>query len=228
MSPIVLLCACVLTACEGNGDKIDQPTNGEYVINGHKFVDLGLPSGLLWATRNIGAEVSYAVGDYYAWGETTTKDNYMWATYKWFDDKITKYNVEDGKLTLDAADDVATVKWGKKCRIPSLEEAEELVQECEWKWYSYYYDGAKGYLVTGPNGNSIFLPVTGEKRGTVVTNTADGTDGAYSLRSQGDSYDRNSCYLLYFQGGRISPQVDGSRTSDDRCYGYPVRPVATK
>ena len=88
------------------------------VINGHKFVDLGLPSGLLWAETNVGASTPYADGDYYAWGETQTKSDYSWDTYKW-GNSLTKYNSSDGKTTLEASDDVATVKWGKESRMPS-------------------------------------------------------------------------------------------------------------
>lgn len=57
--PLLLLCACVLTSCgsddDGDGDSISNPVENEYVINGHKFIDLGLPSGLLWADCNVGA-----------------------------------------------------------------------------------------------------------------------------------------------------------------------------
>lgn len=96
-----------------------QPTYT--IVNGHKFVDLGLPSGLLWARNNVGASTPYADGDYYAWGETQTKSSYSWDTYKWGSSPA-KYNSSDGKTTLEASDDVATVKWGKECRMPSRAE----------------------------------------------------------------------------------------------------------
>ena len=129
------------------------------VINGHKFVDLGLPSGLLWAETNVGAFAPYADGDYYAWGETETKSSYSWDTYKW-GSSTTKYNSSDGKTTLEASDDVATVKWGKECRMPSPAEFQELYNKCDWTWKSSY-NGASGYLVTGPSGQTIFLPASG-------------------------------------------------------------------
>mgnify|MGYP004623234651 CR=1 FL=1 len=111
-------------------------------VNNHKFVDLGLPSGLLWAKSNVGAWISYDDGDYYAWGETETKSDYSWTTYK-----CTRYDNSDNKTTLEDPDDVATVKWGKGCRMPSKSEFQELYENCKWTWKSY--GGAYGYLVTG-------------------------------------------------------------------------------
>lgn len=168
----MLLCVFALIACgdDDNDDNITEGKDGVYVINGHKFVDLGLPSGLLWATRNVGAEAIFEAGNYYSWGEIEPKNKYTLATYKWFDgDEFTKYTQEDGKCVLDAADDVATVKWGKKCRLPKFAEAIELVTKCKWKWQlSYYNESRSGYLVTGPNGNSIFLPAAGSITGSLI------------------------------------------------------------
>lgn len=168
----MLLCVFALIACgdDDNDDNITEGKDGVYVINGHKFVDLGLPSGLLWATRNVGAEVMFEAGNYYSWGEIEPKNKYTLATYKWFDgDEFTKYTQEDGKCVLDAADDVATVKWGKKCRLPKFAEAIELVTKCKWEWQlSYYNESRSGYLVTGPNGNSIFLPAAGSNTGSLI------------------------------------------------------------
>ncbi|MDD6782411.1 MAG: hypothetical protein PUD89_05750, partial [Bacteroidales bacterium] len=103
--------------------------------NGHEYVDLGLPSGLKWATCNVGATAPEAYGDYYAWGETTTKSTYEWSTYKWCDgsyDTQTKYctsssyGTVDNKTVLDLADDAARANWGGAWRMPTDEEWTEL------------------------------------------------------------------------------------------------------
>lgn len=140
----------------------EKPTvaSNYILINGQKFIDLGLPSGLLWAKTNVGATFSSDDGDYYAWGEIETKENYSWSTYRW-GELPSKYTYKDVENTLEAEDDVATIKWGKECRMPSRSEMEELRNACNWTWRTDYNNYAKGYLVTGPNGNSIFLPASG-------------------------------------------------------------------
>ena len=189
------------------------------VINGHKFVDLGLPSGLLWAETNVGASSSTDDGDYFAWGETKPKSTYSWSTYKWGDDKMTKYNSSDGKTTLDAADDAATVNWGAPCRMPDSSEFQELYDECNWSWKSNY-NGASGYLVTGPNGNTIFLPASGYRYNDDLS--GHGSLGNYWSRSL---YSRNtgSARRLNFDSGSVYPTYGSSRY-----YGCTVRPVAEK
>lgn len=140
--------------------KGEKPTPPAYtLINGHKFVDLGLPSGLLWAETNVGASSATDAGDYFAWGETEPKTNYSWDTYKW-GETPTKYNDTDGKTILDAEDDVATVKWGAPCRMPSFSEFEELYENCLMLCKTNN-NGASEFLFTGPNGNTIFLPASG-------------------------------------------------------------------
>lgn len=182
------------------------------VINGHKFIDFGLPSGLLWAETNVGASTPYADGDYYAWGETQTKSNYSWKTY------TTKYNSSDGKTTLEASDDVATVKWGKECRMPSRAEFQELRSECDWTWKSNY-NGASGYLVKGPNNQTIFLPASGfRKDGDLYCHGSDGYYWSSSLNASNTDYG-----YLGIDSGCINP---GSYSY--RCNGLSVRPVAEK
>lgn len=188
------------------------------VINGHKFVDLGLPSGLLWAETNVGASTPYADGDYYAWGETQTKSYYSWSTYKW-GSNLTKYNSSDGKTTLEASDDVATAKWGKECRMPSRAEFLELYNKCDWTWKSSY-NGASGYLVTGPSGQTIFLPASGDRYGGDLY--GHGSYGCYWSSSLGTS-DSDYAYYLYFNSGNINPSNGGYRY-----FGFCVRPVAEK
>lgn len=137
------------------------------VISGcdkHEYVDLGLPSGTKWATCNIGAEKPEDYGDYYAWGEISTKTEYSWYTYAWGTiDGITKYNETDGLTKLESADDAATACWGDKWRMPTKDEMCELEDNCTWEWTTQ--NNVQGYLVTGPNGNSIFLPAAGNRHG---------------------------------------------------------------
>ena len=198
----------------------EKPTNSTYTfINGHKFVDLGLPSGLLWAETNVGASSSVDDGDYFAWGETEPKSSYSLDTYKWYDEQMTKYNSSDGNTTLDAEDDAATVNWGAPCRMPSSSEFSELHNQCNWSWKSSY-NGTSGYLVTGPNGNTIFFPASGYS-GTVDIGEY-GTHGCYWLSSL-DLTDKYCAYNIYFRRDYVY-----SRYYDRRWYGYSVRPVVEK
>ena len=149
----------------------------------HDWVDLGLPSGTLWAVCNIGASTQYDYGTYFAWGETSIKDSYSWENYKYGkrisqeDDgvrlnkycSISKYGdngFSDKLTTLNPSDDAATVNWGKDWRTPTPTEFEELEKECKWEWCSYFEDTPRegdtiGYRVIGPNGKSIFFPAAG-------------------------------------------------------------------
>ena len=135
------------------------------IINAHEAIDLGLPSGIKWATCNVGANSPEEYGGYYAWGEIEEKSNYDWSTYKWCngsENSMTKYCTDsdnatvDNKTVLDPEDDVAHVKWGGSWRMPKSEEQRELLNYCDWEWTTL--NGVNGYKVIGPNGNSIFLP----------------------------------------------------------------------
>lgn len=223
----MLLCVFALIACGDDDNNITEGKDGVYVINGHKFVDLGLPSGLLWATRNVGAESIYEIGNYYSWGEIEPKNKYTLTTYKWFDgDEFTKYNREDGKRELDAADDVATVKWGKKCRLPKHAEAIELVTKCKWeRRLSYDNQSINGYLVTGPNGNSIFLPAAGCNTGSLIQWS--GESGYYLIKDIAQTDPYQSIEILHFRKDQINP-TEFSGTGVSRYNGISARPVATK
>ena len=137
------------------------------------FVDLGLPSGTLWATCNIGATSPEDYGDYFAWGETEPKNDYTWETYKWCngsDRTMTKYCTKssygtiDNKTELEPEDDAACAYWGPSWRMPSQEQINELMSHCSHE--STTLNGVNGMLVTGPNGNSIFLPAAGGIEGS--------------------------------------------------------------
>ncbi|MBO5847451.1 MAG: InlB B-repeat-containing protein, partial [Bacteroidales bacterium] len=140
--------------------------------NGHSYIDLGLPSGLKWASFNLGAKTPEGSGDYFAWGETEPKKEYSWESYKWssYSDgayKMTKYNTDshygtvvDNKESLEIEDDAAHVNWQGKWRMPTSVEYAELINYCTWTWASQ--NGISGFIVKSEvNDNSIFLPAAG-------------------------------------------------------------------
>ena len=189
-------------------------------------VDLGLPSGLKWATCNVGATKPEEYGGYYAWGETEEKENYEWSTYKWCKGSkytLTKYCISnsygtvDNKTVLDLEDDVAHVKWGGSWRMPTDAEYEELSDNC--RKYNTTQNGVKGCQFIGPNGNSIFLPVAGYRGGTDLNNS--GSYGYYRLSSLAEGEYDSSPY--YFS---ISISGYGLAPNDNRCRGLSVRPVS--
>ena len=134
------------------------------------YVDLGL--SVKWATCNVGASSPEEYGSYFAWGEVNPKTIYNWNTYKWATaiwneeysewscETSTKYNTVDNKKTLDYEDDAATVNMGKNWRMPTIEEQQELIENCTWTWIDdYCKTGIAGNIITSKiNGNSIFLP----------------------------------------------------------------------
>ena len=192
-------------------------------LNNYEYVDLGLPSGLKWAAHNVGATKPEEYGGYYAWGETEEKEDYSWGTYKWCNgsyDTLTKYctnsgyGTVDNKTVLDPEDDVAHVKWGGDWRMPTDAEQDELRNSCSWEWTAL--NGVNGYKVTGPNGNSIFLPAAGYRFSSDVDNR--GHDGNYwssSLYSYRSYY---ACYLYFYYN-----YYEWDNYS--RYYGHSVRPV---
>ena len=185
-----------------------------------EYVDLGLPSGTLWATRNIGANSSEESGDYFAWGETEPKEEYYMSNYKWYDydnELYTKYCTDSGygmidDKELEPRDDAAWANWGPSWRMPSLEQLRELKEKCSWEWLER--NGTSGYLVTGPNGNTIFLPAAGE----ASFPNAEG-EGYYWSRTLGPSSDPSKAYSLSFNSLWILPE------QARRSVGYPVRAV---
>lgn len=192
-------------------------------------VDLGLPSGLKWASFNLGATKPEEFGDYYAWGETMPKEDYSLSSYKWCKggyDKLTKYCTDapnspnggyngflDNKTVLDPEDDAAYVNLGGKWRMPTYEECNELRENCTWTWTTQ--NGVNGEIVTGPNGNSIFLPVAGCRY----------ESNSYNVGSRG--YFWSSSILSSHPGSAYYIFIYGSVTVEGygRCYGFSVRPV---
>ncbi len=180
------------------------------VVEEHEWVDLGLPSGTLWATCNVGASSPEELGSYFAWGETATKDFYDWSTYKWCNNnymKMTKYctvsnygndGFVDNKTELDLEDDAAYVNWGPSWRIPSYEQFEELCTSCTSLWTQH--NGVNGLMFTGPNGNNLFLPATGMLWGKGLGGV--GADGYYWSRTLYNY--PNDAFILIFKSNVLS------------------------
>lgn len=151
--------------------------------NGHAYVDLGLPSGTLWATCNVGATTPEGYGNYYAWGETTTKSTYNWSTYRYCNGSsttLTKYcssstygnnGFTDNLTTLQLSDDAARANWGGDWRMPTKAEWEELKNNTTVTWTTQ--NGVSGRKFTASNGNSLFLPAAGYRRGGSLFNAGD-------------------------------------------------------
>lgn len=196
-------------------------------MDGHDYIDLGLPSGTKWANYNLGAENTEDAGDYYAWGEIETKSAYTWENYVYGNvSALTKYcqhqeygleGYVDNKSQLDAEDDAAYINWGGKWRMPTLEEQKELVENCTWTWTSQ--KGVMGYLVTSNiNGNSIFLPASGYCDDVYLDEVdVKGHYWTSTLRSSG-GYSDCAYYLLL-----SSEKQDWN--SYDRHYGRTIRAV---
>ena len=190
-------------------------------------VDLGLPSGIKWASCNVGATSPERYGNLYAWGELTTKEDYSWSTYKYANGTnktLTKYcndstygnnGFKDNKTTLDLEDDAAHAIWGGSWRVPTDAEVAELLNNCTWIWTTQ--NNVNGYLVTSKtNSNSIFLPAAGYFYGTKLRNV--GIRGYYWSASLDGDYP-NYGWHLYCESGR------SSRSRNDRHVGYSIRPV---
>ena len=162
-------------------------------VGSYTYVDLGLPSGTLWATCNVGASKPTEYGDYFAWGETSPKKSYDWSTYKYMAEGksswkyITKYTTADGLtsgvwydtdgnfigdslLTLLPEDDAATANWGAGWRMPTKAEQDELRHGCDWEWTSNFNgSGVAGRIGTSLyNGNVVFLPAAGYRIDTCL------------------------------------------------------------
>lgn len=137
----VVVLAVVLGVALGKGASDETTGDGaSRAPEGVEAVDLGL--SVKWASCNVGASEPEEYGDYFAWGETVSKEEYSWATYKW------------------NADDAASVHWGGKWRMPTAQEWDELLNQCDWEWTDW--NGVSGYQVSSrKNAGKIFLPAAG-------------------------------------------------------------------
>lgn len=174
----------------------------------HEAVDLGL--SVKWATCNVGAKTPQDYGRLYAWGELATKSDYSESNYKYYSQYQYDYI---GTNICGTRYDVARLLWGGKWRMPTRSEVSELTSRCTWT--ADEVEGVAGYRVTGPNGNSIFLPSAGYKTGT--TRMEQGSGGYYWTGSL-DRQTPSAAYNLNFRGY-------DDEWSACRAYGFSVRPV---
>ena len=186
--------------------------------NGHIYVDLGLPSGLKWATCNVGASAPEEYGNYYTWGETEVKSAYTFINSLTYDLSISELQSQgyiDGSGNLTPSHDAATANWGGSWRMPTKAECQELVDNCIWEWTTH--NGVDGKKVTGPNGNNIFLPAAGDRLGSSLGSAGEGGDYCSSTPGESDS---NCAYSLIFNSGNQYVLWV------DRSLGLSVRPVS--
>lgn len=215
----------------GQGGAPSTPQEVEFAA-----VDLGL--SVKWANINLGAKTEVDSGDYYAWGETAVKTNYDWTTYLWCDgnwDKLKKYNSDpsygtvDGEKVLqrqektgETMDDVARGQKGGSWRIPTVEDWNELIEQCDWKPETRF--NVFGYVITSKasgNKNSIFLPGVGYMSGTRVPEEDESTGFYWSSVRHSAGMPFYAWHLSFTKMGTSSITMDATT----RCFGSPIRAV---
>ena len=182
-------------------------TLSDGMINGHQYVDLGLSSGLKWATCNVGADNPEEYGNYYAWGETETKAEYT-------QDNSVTFGQQLNDISGNAQYDAATANWGVSWRMPTRDEIRELIYNCSWTPETQ--NGVDGFKVTGSNGNYIFIPASGYRDGTASYIYGE----CYYWSSTPHQYSSDYSYILY---------SDYEYQSEDMNYRYrglTIRPVS--
>ena len=244
-STTLVLCMCVVfCACpsDKNYEDLDPPlTENEETltisgnIDGHDYVDLGL--SVKWATMNLDAHNPQDDGGYYAWGETSTKSSYTDKNYKFYD--ASKSGIYFKKLGNDISGtqyDAARVKWGGSWRMPSDKEWEEIWTKCTHEWV--VYRGVEGFISTGPNGNSIFIPATGffvDSELERVGPYSKSPWGSYwsSTYYNGSYYGSETlinfeAYAFRFANWEKDDKISFYPEGMSRYYGLSIRPVSSK
>lgn len=217
-----LATVCIIPLYGQNPKRVTSGT-----LNGHEWIDLDLPSGILWATCNIGAEVPENYGDFFAWAETESKDNYDWSNYRYCKgsgNSLTKYCCKseldnfgsiDSLTFLLPEDDAATINWGDGWRTPTKEDFEELCNSTTVTWTTK--NGVNGVLFTASNGNNLFLPAAGCRHENDLKDEKQGhywSSSLFTIASYG-------VYFLSFN----SDDCDVRRII--RCDGCSLRPVTS-
>lgn len=230
IAAIMLMTAVVLTACKPENDPNNNGNNnggGNGTYNGHDYVDLGLPSGTLWATCNVGANTPEEYGDYFAWGETQPKDYYFWSNYR-YSDEIEYYGLikycndpgygynlfTDTLIVLQPDDDAAFDNWGSDWCTPTPDQWMELINNTEERWDN----GVLCFVAS--NGNSIILPAAGFYRKDRVMDA--GRWVHYWSNSLRVEVPADALYFVY---GTYGSGWHYEISYSNRCFGSPVRPV---
>ena len=180
------------------------------------MINLGLPSGTLWACCNVGADSPEGYGGYYAWGETVTKDSYTAANYTYYNTTTKEYKFIGEDIGWSDLD-VAFVKWRDFWRMPTYTQMGELIDQCTSTWETK--NGVNGVRFTGPNGASIFMPAAGYKNSSKLTEA--GVNGHYWSSSY---YKTNTSYAggIRLKGSTVDTPV---RFATYRYLGMPIRPA---
>lgn len=216
----VTLSSCSKDDNEKEETDVKQPITPVNELAGNA-VDLGL--SVKWANMNVGASKPEDYGDYFAWGETKPKETYKWDTYALCNGSystLTKYctssfrGTVDNKTKLELDDDAAHSNWGGTWRMPTIDEWNELNTNCTWTWTTQ--NSVKGYLVNGPNGNSIFFPAAGYHG--PMGYTTGGILGNYWSSSLNSSI--TDCAHKF-----VFKDDEHRKDFDDRDFGYSIRPV---
>ena len=174
--------------------------------SGHEYADLGL--SVKWATRNVGADSPEESGDFFAWGEIAPKDDYT------EDNSLTYGNKEIQDISGNPEYDAARANWGGTWRLPTMEECEEFLDNCQFEWTQF--NGQNGFKVTGPSGNSIFLPAAGTTSSGILWH--DDEDATFWSST---TYSSISAYGPYIQQDKYNYISIQSRS-----YGLPLRAVS--
>ena len=228
MALVAMAAGLAFASCE---DDINNPGGGDTPGGGGgtetaEWVDLGLPSGLLWAECNLGAAKPEEYGDYYAWGETATKEVYDWSTYKHCNGdykQLTKYcnysgsgynGFTDNLTTLQPSDDAATAKLGNGARMPTAAEWRELIANTTTEWTTM--NGVNGRKLTASNGKSLFFPAAGRRSGSKLHYAGElGIYWSSSLYADGPDF----AWLFFFSSDSQGVFTEG------RLLGFSVRAV---
>lgn len=222
----------LLTSCDDDDDDegaivaptvSDSNASGTAGTNSDEYVDLGL--SVKWARYNVSASTPDGYGDYFTWGEVNAVSARALSPY-------TDKDATD--FAGDATYDAATAKWGDAWKTPTKDQLEELKSKCTWEWGTYDGTSVKGFLVTGTNGKSIFLPVAGYQ--TVTATTTEDEDGVktttysvstsyngttgYYQSSTPNTTDTDNAYFLHLYNSELQNVTDGERS-----IGRSIRPV---
>lgn len=209
------------TGCVNNEKKNESNESAKC-----EAVDLGLTSGTKWASCNVGADAPESYGDYFAWGETKSKEVYSDTTYAYYvvadsvaaDSSAKKIWKYIGADIAGTEYDAATVNMGAEWTMPNESQCKELVYECEWTWTEV--NGVKGYNVAGKNGNSIFLPASGLRGAADVVNN-DKIGGFWSSTlAENPETSGDFAMAVYFYSESHAVEKGG------RGYGRAIRAVA--
>lgn len=189
-------------------EKAPEPT-----ISAGAVVDLGL--SVYWCSCNVGAEAPEEYGDYFAWGETKPKSSYSESNYSYYDNDRKEYT-DIGEDISGTQYDAATVNLGSDWRMPTKAEMQELLTQCSWQWSQI--NGINGYVVTGPNNNTIFIPAAGSAS---YSPYGVGSNTMYSTSSVGHNSTQNTCMISY------STDKPSIYNLWDKYYGIVIRPVTS-